>query len=156
MWKQNKFTQIKNVYMYPFFFFSLLHFSRFFQVNSNKIFPLPLVCPLLGHDLFSSKPMLKGASEAFSNCWYHSADTMLWLSSVTLVLSNVPCLRLLKNKEIAVVSLLGQKQPSWKQTLTFPPSYACIWNQGIFFSSFVSFPTLSRKRSKGERKERGL
>lgn len=151
MWKQNKFTQIKNVYTYPFF--SLLHFSRFYQVNSNKM--LPLVCPLPDHDLFSLKPVLKGASRAFSNCWYHSADTVLWLSSVTLMLSNILCLRLPKNKEIAVVGLLGQKPSSWKQTLTLPIAMPATENE-IFFSSFVSFPTLSKKRLKGEWKERGM
>jgi len=33
MWKQNKFTQIKNVYMYPFFFL----FGPFIQIIPGQL-----------------------------------------------------------------------------------------------------------------------
>lgn len=156
MWKQNRFTQIKNLYIY--FFSPLFHFSKLFQVNTNKIPPLTLqsvhyktiiyltlcLCLKMHLNLF---PTVSIAIQSDTVLWLF-CDCALWPS----YFQTSRALDFSKNKEISVVSLLGQNQSisglseSW---LYFTPDY-CLQLKTVDFLLIFSGNRLKSKR-KGRR-----
>lgn len=67
MLKKNRFTQIKNFYIYTFLLLYSISLNSSGQHKQNSS-PDSSVCPLQLHYLFSPMFMLKDASEPFSNC----------------------------------------------------------------------------------------
>lgn len=144
MWKQIRFTQIKNLYIYIYthFFPPLLHFSKFFQVKippltlqsvrHKTITYLALSLRLTVHlNLF---PTVSITIQSGTVLWL-LCDCALWPSYFQMP----PALACQRMKKYLWLVCWAKTSPSWgslKADYVFPLTTVSSWKLWTFFSSF--------------------